>query len=212
MSDLPTNNEAPDAFEQLVNAALYRFNCPDVEELTNFNFNNVATERATEIQTHVDDCPPCQSELSALRAYDAKTAGDTAEPLSSAVKEIVATLLATGNQGSSGLGTLAAAGVRGSSEGPRYTYLADDMRIMINTTLIENGESKVTVTGLVTGPAMDQKWDVQVNTDDDQIAVTSVDEVGNFMLESLPAGIYQLKLVSEEVTVTIQDIWLTQHQ
>ncbi len=212
MSDLSSNNEAPDAFEQLVNAVLYRFNCPDVEELTNFNFSNVSADRASAIQTHVDDCPPCQTELSALRTYDAQTAGDTVAPVSSTVREVIATLLSTGNQGNSSLGTLAAAGIRGSSEGPRYTYLADDMRIMINTTLIENGESKVTVTGLVTGPAVTQKWDVQVTHEEEQVAVTSVDDVGNFMLESLPAGIYQLKLVSEDLTVTIQDIWLTQHQ
>ncbi len=201
-----------DQFEQLVNAVLYRFNCPDVETLTDYFMRVVTEAEHNNIKGHIDDCPRCLEELAALKQYEAATAADTAEPFSKTIKEIVATLVSSGDQNRSGLGTLVAAGVRGTSDGPNYTYLADDMRIMINTTLVTNGEPKVNVMGLVMGPATSQHWDIQVENDEKQVLVTSVDAVGNFMVENLPTGIYQLRLVSENVTVTIRDIWLSEKQ
>ncbi len=212
MSDNLSPLGTEEQFEQLVNAVLYRFNCPPAETLTDYFMSVLQDAEQATLKAHIDTCPLCLEELAALRQYETATAADTAAPLSKTIKEIVATLVPIGSQSGSGLGAIVAAGVRGTSEGPNYTYLADDMRIMINTTLVRNGEPKVNVMGLVMGPATNQHWDVQVEDDDKKVLVTSVDEVGNFMVENLPTGIYQLRLVSEDITVTIRDIWLSEKQ
>ncbi len=66
------------SFDSLVEAVLYRFNCPNTDVLTNHYFYPVPV-----IAKHVAECPLCTEELETLRQFEDAVGHDDHKPIPS---------------------------------------------------------------------------------------------------------------------------------
>lgn len=180
---------------------LYRLDCPSPQQLGDYELDLVAPETRTRIAQHVLDCPRCTAELAGLRAFlavddallgapDADLVGRSAlDRLAGQLRRVVATLVAPPQP--------AYAGLRGAAPPDVLTYRAGAVTITLSIGRAARRD-RVSLMGLV----------VREDTETDEGAgglarlagaggdasTAEVDDLGNFVFESVPAGVYRLEL------------------
>jgi hypothetical protein len=96
------------------------------------------------------------------------------------------------------------AGLRGEEDEP-FIYQVGNVQIVID---IQDDVEQIghkTILGLVTG-SESKEFIVQVSQEDQIIATSSVDEIGNFVITQLMPGDYEIVLEDSEGEIHIQSI------
>ena len=179
---------------------LYRHTCPDSTELGEYHLSMLSKGKTQAIKKHLAQCPHCTRELAELVRFMGTEHAAVAPNLSERVRVLVAQLV-SGLQ--SGLPAPAPAyALRGIERGI-LVYQVDD--IQVNLDIQPNPESPgdKNILGLITGhPA--QGYQVNLMVEGSSIASAEVDEIGNFVLQKVPLGGYQLLVSGPEVEIRME--------
>ncbi|HZD10861.1 MAG TPA: hypothetical protein VE553_05905 [Candidatus Binatia bacterium] len=194
--------------ERRMLAHVYRGTCPDAQELGEYHMDLLAPERAAIVAQHLEICPRCASELNELRAFLDELAPELEYNLLERVRVLIARLVPDfPSVGGALMPAPALAGMRGEVAGP-LLYEADDVQVSVEVQDDGAHAGRKSVLGVVTGGDA-AGWQATLWQDMEQVQTQSVDDLGNFVFEALPAGGYRLTLRGDEVEIVIQDLAVT---
>ena len=179
-------------------ARLHRFDCPTPQVLGEYELALLGPEERQVVAAHTLECPRCAEELRTLRTFLA-TPDPIEEPgIAGRLRRIVATLVpAPTGQG-------AHAGLRGGVYDTLRTYRAETTTITIDATRVPRGRS--TLVGLVWregAPSDALVGAIARLTGPAGQAHAEVDDLGNFALEDIAPGEYQLELLLPDEIVVV---------
>ncbi|HSN75034.1 MAG TPA: hypothetical protein VL334_08080 [Anaerolineae bacterium] len=192
-------------------ARLFRATCPSSLEVGEYHLGMLPASRSASVQQHVAACPYCAQELTQLGSFlniaDPYLHPAPWEAIKRNVQIIVARLTSGPRPGSLfGQPALAPAlaGLRGEQRSP-LTYEAGDAQIILEVQDGEQQAGRKTLIGLVLG------WDnqeivVRLWRDERLVSTVTVDTFGNFAIDDLAPGQYEMFVTSEPAEVHIQDL------
>jgi hypothetical protein len=188
--------------EKLLAAHLYRLTCPSPDELGEYHLKLLPAERAAVIARHLPLCAHCHQEVAQLQAYLANLAPELEYSLRERVQIWIARLLPQG-QGS-GFSPAPALAFRGEVEGPR-TYEAGGVQLHLDIQADPTNPGHKTVIGLVIG-APETTVSVQLWQTGRLVQETSLDEWGNFSLDDIIPGTFDLILSSQTAEIHVPNL------
>jgi hypothetical protein len=168
---------------QRLTGALYRFDCPASLVLGEYALDALEPEQRQLVAAHTLECEECTAELSTLRAYLALEPR-VPESLGGQVRRVIASLLPTPGAG------LAAVGLRGTADASMQVYQAGSARLSLTS-----GQRSGYLMGL-----LEDEGDLEgrivrlVSTTSPDVQETTLDDLGNFELESIAEGTYALEV------------------
>jgi hypothetical protein len=177
--------------------ALYRFDCPDAHTLGEYQLDLLEPQHRRSIATHATDCDACSAELQLLRSY---LAMPTTIPESSLehARRLVATLFRPAPG-------LAYGGLRGTSEATTRVFQVEDVTVTLGP-----GQGPGTLVGLVLIAGADpQALDgraVRLIPTDRRPLSSSIDDLGNFEFEDVPAGLFALEIDLPDAQVVVEEL------
>jgi hypothetical protein len=154
------------------------------------------------IAEHVAGCPRCREELAVLAEFLKRTSAP--EPARSGVLERVKILIAEWVGGGPGSQATAPAGVRGEAEGT-FVFEAGETQIALRSRPADDRTGRVSILGLITGQAGDG-WEVHLWRDGKPAGNVAVDDLGNFSIDAIPPGRYDLIVAGGGVEIHIQEV------
>ncbi len=173
--------------------SLYRFDCPAPHTLGEYELDVLDPVERTRIAAHVVECDECRAELATLRAFLASPT-PVSLPVMERVRRVVANLFVPGPG-------LAYGGVRGASETESRIYEAGEV-----TVSIAPGPSSGSLIGLVVAPESLEGHEVRLLPRQGAPSRTTVDELGNFMVEGLAPGLYALDIQLGDGVLVIEEL------
>jgi len=185
--------------EQLLAAHLYRITCPSPDELGEYHLKLLPGVRAAAVAQHLSLCDRCCLEVAQLQSFMADLAPDLEYSLRERVQIWIARLLPRGLEG--GLAAAPALAFRGQEDGP-LTYEAGDVQLHLDIQDDPANPGHKTVIGLVIGE-LDTAVSVQLWQDGQQLQETILDEWGNFSLDGIIPGIFDLILSSGSAEIHV---------
>lgn len=192
-------------FQDHLRHTLFRQCCPPPETLGDYHFGLLKPARRRAIAAHLATCPHCTRELAELEAYLAELRPELEPGLVERVRVLVARLISTGT-GGVGLGLQPAyGGLRGNEEAGPALYEADGYQVSLMIDADLNHPGRQVILGLVTGEST-TGMDVHLNVDGHLVRATAVDEAGNFVLDELEPGTYQLILRHPALEIKIEPV------
>ncbi len=195
----------------MLQARLHRVDCPDPLQLGEYALDLLPNVERTQVAAHVLACLSCTEELALFRA-DMRSPESMEAPESAwrAVPRLIARLWSPApglSAGATGL-TL---GVRGQAALSTATYAADGIQISVDVQ--PDGPAHWMLLGLVISSHPSDPAEaafgsavgliVEVRGGDALVARGGVDEMGNFVCPSLPAGTYELAVHLADTVVVI---------
>lgn len=185
--------------------ALHRSTCPEPQTLGEFQFGLLPESETESVAAHLSICPHCTAELQQLTEYLSDVEPDLEYTFLERMKVLVARLLpAAGSEAPFATGGPALAGVRGSAGEPLF-FEAGDVQITLEVQDDVAATAHKSILGLVTG-ADSEGWQVSLWREDEQLATTTVDDLGNFIFDRVPPASYRLLLRGDDVEVHIQEV------
>jgi hypothetical protein len=189
---------------------LYRTPCPSSLELGEYRLKMLSKEESARIEAHLTWCPGCRSELELFGDQEQGLALDSlVDPLEQLVEQ-VRVVVARLRDGLAGMqpqtSAPALAGMRGQETTRSLTYDADGLAISLLIQADPAQPAKSVLLGLVSGDESDQLLEAHLWQGVEQIASTSVDQLGNFAFPPLPSAQYDLILRSDTYDIVIQRI------
>lgn len=197
--------------QQAATARLYRVACPSSLELGEHHMSLLPAVRSAAVQQHVAVCPHCAQELTQLDTFLSSRDPYLHPAPWQVIKRNVQVIVARLTSGPQ-LGGLfgqptqapALAGLRGEERSP-LTYEAGDAQIILE---VQNGAPQAgrkTLMGLVLG------WDseetmVRLWRDERLVSTVPLDAFGNFTIDDLAPGQYEMFVTHEPAEVYIQDL------
>jgi hypothetical protein len=184
---------------------LYRVDCPTPMELGEYHLGLLPALQAQVIDQHLQECVLCRRELARLEEFMLEP---IAQPsLVRSVQVMIARLLGgkeAGQRREEFSWSPAFSGLRGDGEEP-FVYEADHIQIVIEVQDDVEQMGLKTLLGLVTG--LDSKdFAIQISQEDQKVASTSVDEIGNFILSHLAPGNYEFILSGPNIEIHIPSL------
>jgi anti-sigma factor RsiW len=214
MSQCPHCQEHVDQLAQIQHTAttrLFRAACPSALELGEYQLGILPAATSAHLQQHVASCPHCAHELRQLASFmDSLDPYLRTDPLA-AIKQSITVLVArlvtrpqfSGLAGRPGFSP-ALAGLRGEAAGP-LTYEAGDVQIILDIQNDQQHTDRKAVIGLVIG-WVEQDVQVHLWRAEQRVGATAVDTFGNFSIDDLAPGAYELFLTGEHSEIHIQDL------
>ncbi len=197
--------------QQAAIARLYRVACPSSLELGEHHMSLLPAARSAAVQQHAASCPHCAQELAQLDAF-LSTADPYLHPapwqmIKRNVQVIVARLT-SGPQPGSLFGQPAwapgLAGLRGEERSP-LTYEAGDVQIVLEVQDEEPQPGRRSLIGLVLGWETEETV-VRLWRDEHLVSTVPLDMFGNFAIDDLAPGQYEMFVTHEPIEVYIQDL------
>jgi hypothetical protein len=171
---------------------LYRFDCPDALRLGEYELGLVDQAERVSIATHALECTPCTADLQVLRGFLA-TEPTIPDSIGAHVRRVIATLLAP----APGMGLM---GIRGAADTQMRQYQVDDVRVSLST---EQGA----LIGLLTFDERDvPRANAHLLPEHGSALVESVDELGNFEFDDVPAGVYTLEVHLPDEVIVVEQV------
>jgi hypothetical protein len=188
--------------ENQLSNALYRAFCPEPNELGEYQLGLLPSPRAKQIQTHLVECPHCRSELAQLTSFLKQVEPDLETSLAERVRVWLAELLPPGIAGAAG--PALAFGLRGDESGVHF-YQAGEAQITLEVQDDPAALGRKSLVGLILGI---EAAGLQAHLWRQEQAVISaaVDELGNFTLNGLEPGRYEIFLSGPDVEIQIKDL------
>ena len=189
-------------FQKGLRRQLYRSLCPSPMELGEYRLGYLNAGAARTVQQHLAGCPHCRAEIGKF----AKSSGEWAlQPdLLDPVRRLIAQLMSGGTATQApGVPPLVPAfgGLRGDDEEP-LIYQAGDVQIVMEVQEDAEQPGSKILLGLVTG-ARQNAFSIQLDREGQVITVTSIDEIGNFVIPHVIPGRYDLMFTSSDVEIRI---------
>lgn len=197
--------------QQAASARLYRVACPSSLELGEHHMSLLPAARSAAVRQHVAVCPHCAQELAQLDAFLSSPDPYLHPAPWQAIKRNVQVIVARLTNGPQ-LGGLfgqparapALAGLRGEERRP-LTYEAGDAQIILEVQNSAPQAGRKTLMGLVLG------WDteetmVRLWRDERLVSTVPLDAFGNFTIDDLAPGPYEMFVTHEPAEVYIQDL------
>ncbi|MDH5506706.1 MAG: zf-HC2 domain-containing protein [Anaerolineae bacterium] len=183
---------------------LYRVDCPASILLGEYHLGVISPEQRDSIKQHLVSCPHCARELGHLALTLDDSTPNEEQSAFQTIKTITAELIsrALDEFSQAGIGRAPAFGLRGASEEEIYVYEADGVQIVIDLQEDTERPGHKSLLGLVTGLAA-QQFKIEMLLDDKVIARANIDELGNFVIASIPPDEYQLNISGPEVEIRI---------
>lgn len=200
--------------------ALYRFDCPPVETLQAYLWNELATAAQRHLAAHLQHCALCSAELASLQTFvseplpvtQPKTVVAPAQPglreqlqaWLDQVRVIVATLVTpSGPQ-------MAGVALRSSAAATPLTYLFEadntDVSLVIHKQL--DGAYRIDGQLFAAMPLVDTRY-VFTNAQPDVAPVTgAITDTGSFVVTALPAGSYQVVIKFPKQAIVVPNLTL----
>jgi hypothetical protein len=188
--------------EDQLTLALYRMTCPDSVELGEFHFGMVSGERAEYIKRHLAGCSHCTRELAQLESYLSDLSPDLEYSLAERVRVWIARLVPEGHGDGSEL--TPALALRGEAE-KIFSYEAGDAQLTIKIQDDPRQPDRKSLLGLVIGidPTGLRAY---LWREDQEVAETKVDDLGNFVFSELVPGWHTLILSGPALEIHVQDL------
>jgi anti-sigma factor RsiW len=180
---------------------LYRVSCPSPEALGEYGLAIVSEPDRVAIARHVLDCPRCAEELQVLRDFLGHA---KATPAGHSLRERAARIIATLVQP-----PLQPAGAfRGSGDSAGLAFQAGALAVQLSH-IPAAPPPLATMMGLIWNDAdsdADLTGAAHLLVADGVEARAEIDHLGNFCIESITAGVYQLELFVAGQVVVIEDL------
>jgi hypothetical protein len=187
--------------ERRLRLILDRVACPDPQRLGEYELGLLDGEERWTIAGHIAECRRCADELRALRGF---LADDPlpASSLAERARRIVAALLAPSPD-------LAYGGLRGAGETPTRTFRADDVTITIGPGPAAR-RGRASLDGLVIGDQGDVDQfagrEARLVPASGLPIVALVDDLGSFLIEDVPPGVYRLELDLSDRLIVVDEV------
>lgn len=184
---------------------VYRVSCPTPIELGDYHLGLLQAPQALVIAQHLRECLHCRRELAQVEEFVLEP---TSQPgLLKSVKVLIARLLG-GKEADSEKDELslspAFSGLRGEGEEP-FIYQADHIQIVIEVQDDVEQIGLKTLIGLVIG-LESKDFKIQISREDQMVATTSVDEIGNFIISRLVPDHYKLILSGPNIEIHVPSL------
>lgn len=197
------------SLQQAVASSLFRVDCPSSLELGEYQLGLLPPERSIAIARHASLCPHCTQEIEALVTFMAQP-----EPLAqvapsrtaSARLRVLVAQLVSGMASAGAPPSLAPAfaGLRGDDDGP-LTFEAGEAQVIIEVQDDELHTGRKAMMGLLLG-LENEAVTVHLWRDQRPVASTAVDALGNFIVDNLAPGQYELFVSAESQEIHVQDV------
>jgi hypothetical protein len=173
-------------------------------ELGDYHLGYLPDPQELVIARHLRECLLCSREVAELKEYMIEPAQQTS--LLTPAKVLIARLLGgkETDQEQELSSVPSFAGLRGESEEP-FIYQAGNIRIVMEVQDDVEQMGFKTLLGLVTGLETNE-FTIQVSRGDQEIASTSVDEIGNFIISHLAPSHYKLILSGPNIEIHIPSL------
>jgi hypothetical protein len=195
--------------QHALTSSLYRIDCPAPLELGEYQMGLLPAGQSVMIARHASICPHCAQEIVTLLGFMAQPEPlAQPSPLETArarLRVLVAELTggARSMLVSPGLAP-AFAGLRGDDDGP-LTYEAGDAQIILEIQDDEQRRNRKAIVGLVMG-LEDQHATAHLWREQQPVNSVAVDALGNFVLDNLAPGCYELFITGESDEIHMQEL------
>jgi hypothetical protein len=224
LRDCPSCSERAQVFEDmqgLLRKQLFRMFCPTSEELATYQQGMLKGGQQAFITEHLKECPHCTREYNLLEQLSRETLPGRSPPSSSEaaahahngaspskLRQIAAKLLAPS------LKPLASAygALRGPSQASQYAYHAENIQLTLGVQRVVSRIDRRVIHGAL--EIDDELYDVlsgvtaHLSHNDTVICTAELDELGNFVLDDLAPGTYQLALRLPDREVIVEALSL----
>ncbi len=198
--------------EDQLKKVLYRAFCPDSTELGEFFLGIIPREREAIIQSHLKECPHCTRELAQLKTFLQENSQEAELSLVERARQRVRILVAhlMDARSSPGLSP-ATQGVRGQEE-KVFSYDAEGYQVILDIQADNERPDRKAINGLVIGLETRQEeyrqLEARLMQEGELVSTAAVDEFGNFRLDSLVPGQYNLVLFGPGIEIHIESLTL----
>lgn len=201
-------------FEQWLAKSVYRVTCPDTLQLGEYAEGMLSGAELTQVETHVETCPKCRQELQFLRTFmDVEIVPEVKksqldsliDKLQGSIRRLIALLQPPNVPGFGGQMAAGALSLRGTV-GDQLVYAVDDVQIVIDIQRDPEDQNLRVIYGLVLGLEEEQPVAITLQSAEQPIADTILDDIGNFSFDGLAKGEYQVYLKAESVEVEINEL------
>ncbi len=200
-------------WQDRLSSKLYRITCPPPLELGEYHLGLLSGARAMVIAKHLAQCPNCVREVEQLQTFLREETGErepslgqrVGEGLQSYLKDLISVM--TGQV--IGRPAMGVVGVRGAGRGP-ITVEAGDVHLILDLQLTTGGRG--TLLGQLANEDID-RWtgaEVELWQTGEPRRSTSIDDLGTFRFEGVPAQHAELMITSSGGrAISVPDVDLT---
>ncbi len=192
-------------------ARLYRWDCPDTQEISEYAAGLVTGKRRRALTLHLQRCPRCAEELEISRQFLASDASSSASSQAPRLR-LIAQLLPRRAAGP------ALAGIRGGSsedgDWPRQ-YQVNGISVSLHRAAPAVGGDGAMLLGLIARAEAppDAFTGIEVrlvaSLDQPPLVTEQIDDLGNFVLSPVPAGRFDLLISLAEGDLVIEGLELS---
>jgi hypothetical protein len=224
LRDCPFCSERAHVFENmqgLLRKQLFRMFCPTSEELAAHQQGLLMGDQRAHITEHLKECPHCTREFNLLEqlagevlparsppAANGKSAHEHNSALPGKLRRIAARLLPTPAKPLAGVyGAL-----RGPSQTSQYAYHAENLQLTLGVQRVVSRTDRRVIHGAL--ELDDELYDAfsgataRLSHNETLIRTAELDELGNFVLDDIAPGTYQLALRLPDREVIVEALSL----
>ena len=191
-------------WQQALTVRLYRHECPSALALGEYHLGLLPPHEAAGVKAHLAACPHCRREVAELDAYlgglQPSVASHLLDGTVERVRLVIARLLSPPGPAFSP----AYAGVRGEEQAPAL-YEAEEMQVAIEIEDDIEVPGRKVILGLVIG-AEPPGGEALLWQTGQPVAAAPVDELGNFVIPGIAAGIYDLIVTGPQIEMHIEKL------
>ncbi len=224
LRDCPYCSERAHVFDDmqgLLRKQLFRMFCPTSEELTTYQQGLLNGDRQTRITEHLEECPHCLREFNLLEQLSRETLPARSPPstngksahahngtLPGKLRQIAATLFTPPAKPLIG----AYGALRGPSHASQYAYHAENVQLTLGVQRVVSRADRRVIHGAL--ELDDELYEVfsgataHLSHNEILIRTAELDEFGNFVLDDLAPGTYQLALRLPDREVIVEALSL----
>jgi hypothetical protein len=224
LRDCPYCSERAHVFadmQGLLRKQLFRMFCPTSEELAAYQQGMLSGDQKARITDHLKECPHCTREFNLLEQLSCETLPARSPPqingksaqahsgtLSGKLRQIAATLLEPPTNPFVGAyGTL-----RGPAQASQYAYHAENLQLTLGVQRVVSRSDRRVIHGAL--ELDDDQSDLlsgataNLSHNETLIRTAKLDELGNFVLDDIDPGTYQLALRLPDREVIVEALSL----
>jgi hypothetical protein len=224
LRDCPYCSERAHVFadmQGLLRKQLFRMFCPTSEELAAYQQGLLNGDQRTQMTEHLRECPHCTREFNLLEqlsrenlpARSPPPANGTSDQAhhsarSGRLRQIAATLLTSPATPLAG----AYGALRGPSHAHQYAYHAENMQLTLGVQRVVSRVDRRVIRGAL--ELEDKLYEVfngviaRLSRNETVICTAELDQLGNFVLDDLAPGTYQLALCLPDREVIVEALSL----
>jgi hypothetical protein len=224
LRDCPYCSERAHVFEDmqgLLRKQLFRMFCPTSEELAAYQQGLLNDGQQALITKHLKECPHCTREFNLLEQLSCETLPARSPPLangksarapngarSGKLRQIAAKLLTPPAKPLAG----AYGALRGPSQASQYAYQAENLQLTLGVQRVVSHTDRRVIHGAL--ELDDELYEVlsgataHLSHNETLIRTAELDELGNFVLDDLAPGTYQLALRLPDREVIVEALSL----